>query len=86
MREFASDEKTLVKATNLKTGEEMYFPSGADCARYIGCTKQLVSRAVRGTQRSRTARGWLLERVPFSEVLPDEIVLVEGKLLGVSCR
>ena len=72
MREFASGEKTLVKARNLKTGEELYFPSGAECARRIGCTKQLVSRAVRGTQRSRTARGWLLERVPFGEILPGE--------------
>ena len=86
MREFASDEKTLVKATNLKTGEELYFPTGADCARYIGCTKQLVSRAIRGTQRSRTARGWLIERVPFREIIPQEVVLVEEKLLGVSCH
>ena len=83
MRVFASDEKTLVKATNLKTGEELYFPTGADCARYIGCTRQLVSRAVHGTQRSRTARGWLIDRVPFSELLQNEIVLVNGKLLGV---
>ena len=71
MREFASGEKTVVRATNLENGQELYFPSGAECARSIGCTKQLVSRAVRGTQRSRTARGWLLERVPFREVLPD---------------
>ena len=68
MREFASGEKTVVMATNLENGQPRYFPSGAECARRIGCTKQLVSRAIRGTQRSRTARGWLLERVPFGEM------------------
>lgn len=75
-----------MKAVNIKDGTTLYFPSGADFARYLGVSRQLVSQALKKWRTNKAVRGWTVTRVEFKEILSNEIVLVDGKLLGVSCR
>ena len=75
-----------MKAVNIEDGTTLYFPSGADFARYLGVSRQLVSQALKKWRTNKAVRGWTVSRVGFTEILQGEIVLVENKMLGLSCH
>ena len=42
---------------------EMFFDSMVECAKAIGCSKQLVSQCIRRPEVFHSARGWRIELV-----------------------
>lgn len=55
----------------IKTGQDnevQYFKNGAEAARFLGCSKQLVSQAVK-CQKGYSARGWVFKWVELKDML-----------------
>lgn len=66
-------EGTIIEA--IKTGDDTqikYFTTAAEAARYLGCSKQLVSQCLRlgkGPNANCSAKGWVFKRIKIEDML-----------------
>lgn len=74
MLEHSSDKVgTVIEA--IKTGNDTeikYFTTAAEAARFLGCSRQLVSQCLRlgkGPNKNCSARGWVFKRVKIEDML-----------------
>ena len=73
----AAKEGTVIEA--IKVGEDTqikYFVTAAEAARFLGCSRQLVSQCLRlgkGPNANCSAKGWVFKRVNIEDKLIKEV-------------
>ena len=74
MREFKeAKDGTILEA--IKVGEDTqikYFTTAAEAARFLGCTRQLISQCLRlgkGPNANCSAKGWVFKRIKIEDML-----------------
>lgn len=72
----AAKEGTVIEA--IKVGEDTqikYFVTAAEAARFLGCSRQLVSQCLRrekGPNKNCSAKGWVFKRISLEDKLVKE--------------
>ena len=74
MREFKeAKDGTILEA--IKVGEDTqikYFTTAAEAARFLGCSRQLISQCLRlgkGPNANCSAKGWVFKRIKIEDML-----------------
>lgn len=74
MREFKeAKDGTILEA--IKVGEDTqikYFTTAAEAARFLGCSRQLISQCLRlgkGPNGNCSAKGWVFKRINIEDML-----------------
>ena len=74
MREFSLEKVgTVIEA--IKTGNDTeikYFTTAAEAARFLGCSRQLISQCLRlgkGPNGNCSAKGWVFKRIKIEDML-----------------
>ena len=74
MREFKeAKDGTILEA--IKVGEDTqikYFTTAAEAARFLGCSRQLISQCLRlgkGPNVNCSAKGWVFKRIKIEDML-----------------
>ena len=74
MREFKeAKDGTILEA--IKVGEDTqikYFTTAAEAARFLGCSRQLISQCLRlgkGPNGNCSAKGWVFKRIKIEDML-----------------
>ena len=74
MKEFkAAKDGTILEA--IKVGEDTqikYFTTAAEAARFLGCSRQLISQCLRlgkGPNVNCSAKGWVFKRIKIEDML-----------------
>lgn len=73
----AAKEGTVIEA--IKVGEDTqikYFITAAEAARFLGCSRQLISQCLRGDKgpnNNCSAKGWVFKRINLEDKLVKEV-------------
>lgn len=78
MREFKeAKDGTILEA--IKVGEDTqikYFTTAAEAARFLGCSRQLISQCLRrgkGPNKNCSAKGWVFKRINLEDKLVKDV-------------
>lgn len=69
----------IVKTTGKSGKDVKYFSTYADAARYIGCSKALVSQCLNKKQANRTACGYEIEVFEKADRFENRLLRFIGK-------
>ena len=73
----ATKEGTVIEA--IKVGEDTqikYFVNAAEAARFLGCSRQLISQCLRrgkGPNKNCSAKGWVFKRINLEDKLVKDV-------------